>query len=84
MDTGCLHEYYILFTCLDLASARRKRCIYYGVAIIIREDPPRNFPWDKAIDDLKRFGIDARDFNLLYVDESKMHSTLVISKAKFI
>ena len=83
LDTGCLDDYYILFSCFDRASARRGRCFNFGVAIGIREDPPRNFPWDKAVYDLKRFGIDARDFNLLYVGESKIQSAPIISKAKF-
>ena len=74
MDTGSLDDYYLLFSCQDRAGARRGRCFNYDVAIGIREDPPRNFPWDKVIYDLKRFGIDARDLNFLYVDEGKIQT----------
>ena len=61
----------MLFSCQDRASARRGYCFNYDVVIDIRDDPPRNFPWDKAIYDMKRFGIDARELILRYKNESK-------------
>ena len=61
----------ILFVCRDPNSAIRGRCFNYFFSLLIREDPPRNFPWDKALSDLRRYGIDAREVIFTYVDESK-------------
>ena len=60
-----------MFVCRDLSTVRKERYFNYFVAIHIREDPPRNFPWDKVLFDLKRFGITARDLSFDYVDEGK-------------
>ena len=74
LDTGALDDYYILFSCLDVGGARRGWCFNYFVTILIRHDPPTNFPWDKAIYDMKRFGIKARDFILTYVGDGKFYT----------
>ena len=71
MDTGHLDDYYVIFSCRDRASARRGRCFNYFVSLLVRDDPPANFPWDKALREFKKFGIAARDIILFYVDEGK-------------
>ena len=82
LDTGALDDYYIQFTCSDRGGARRGWCFSYYVALVIRHDPPSNFPWDKAVYDLKRLGIKARDFISVYLDEGKFYYNNFTLKAQ--
>ena len=72
VDTGCLEDYYLLFSCRDRAGAKRGRCFNYFVTILIRHDPPlTNFPWDRAVRDMQRFGVKPRDFIFEYAGDGK-------------
>ena len=39
-------------------------CFNYFVNLVIRHDPPINFPWDKAVKDLKRFSPEISAVNM--------------------
>ena len=73
IDTGALQDYHLLFSCRDTAGARRGVCFNYFIAILIRNDPPANFPWDKAVRDMQRFGIKPRDLTFVYSGDGTTH-----------
>ena len=83
LDSGALQDFFVFFACQDRAGASRGVCFDYFVAILIRNDPPADFPWDKAVRDMQRFGIKPRDMILMYAGDgmTKLMYLFIINSA---
>ena len=75
----CVDDYIIWTVCYDVRDLnfRRRKCSGpHFISVMIKQDPPTNFPWDKLMWELRTLVRDVRKLIFSYIGERK-HITIV-------